>query len=106
MRVDYAGISLLILGSTFPPFYYGFYCDPFLRNLYLCIIGIACFSVYVISIFDFIHTEPWRKIKGIMYGSLGIFAGVPAIHLYLREYYQYIISNRFYKEEINDYLPF
>ena len=91
MRVDYAGISLLILGSTFPPFYYGFYCDPLLRNLYLCIIGIACFSVYVISIFDFIHTEPWRKIKGIMYGSLGIFAGVPAIHLYLREYYQYII---------------
>lgn len=25
-RMDYAGISILIAGSTFPPHYYGFYC--------------------------------------------------------------------------------
>lgn len=86
MRVDYAGISLLILGSTFPPFYYGFYCDFWIRYIYLFTVGFACLTVYIISIFDFIHTEPWRKIKGCMYGSLGIFAGVPSIHLYLREY--------------------
>jgi len=85
MRVDYAGISLLILGSTFPPFYYGFYCDTWLRYTYLFIVGTACTTVYVISIFDFIHSAEWRKIKGIMYGSLGLLAGVPAIHLYLRE---------------------
>ena len=85
MRVDYAGISLLILGSTFPPFYYGFYCDFLLRYFYLILVGSACTAVYVISIFDFIHTEPWRKIKGIMYGSLGLFAGVPTLHLYIRE---------------------
>jgi len=87
MRVDYAGISLLILGSSFPPFYYGFYCDVWLRYFYLFIVGSACLAVYVISIFDFIHRDKWRKIKGVMYGSLGIFAGVPAIHLYIREYY-------------------
>ena len=85
MRVDYAGISLLILGSTFPPFYYGFYCDTILRYCYMFLVGSACIAVYIISIFDFIHTEPWRKIKGIMYGSLGLFAGVPAVHLYIRE---------------------
>ena len=85
MRVDYSGISLLILGSSFPPFFYGFYCDPSIRNLYLFIVGMACFSAYFVSIFDFIHTEPWRRVKGAMYGSLGIFAGVPGIHLYLTE---------------------
>lgn len=25
-RMDYAGISILIAGSTIPPYYYGFYC--------------------------------------------------------------------------------
>ncbi|CAD8100957.1 unnamed protein product [Paramecium sonneborni] len=97
MRVDYGGISLLILGSCFPPFYYGFYCDTFLRYFYLVTVGSACLAAYIVSIFDFIHTEKWRKIKGLMYGSLGLFAGVPAVHLYLRE---------FYREEISDYLPF
>ena len=57
MRVDYAGISLLILGSTFPPYYYGFYCEEGLRYIYLFTVGSACFAVYVISIFDFIHKE-------------------------------------------------
>jgi adiponectin receptor len=85
MRVDYAGISLLILGSSFPPFYYGFYCDPIIRYLYLFTVGSACLAVYIISIFDFIHTDKWRRVKGYMYGSLGLFAGVPAFHLYLRE---------------------
>lgn len=86
MRVDYGGISLLVLGSCFPPFYYGFYCDNFLRYFYLITVGSACLAAYVVSIFDFIHTEKWRKVKGLMYGSLGLFAGVPAVHLYIREY--------------------
>lgn len=88
MRVDYGGISLLILGSCFPPFYYGFYCDAFLRYFYLITVGSACLAAYIVSIFDFIHTEKWRKVKGLMYGSLGLFAGVPAVHLYLREFYR------------------
>jgi hypothetical protein len=27
-RLDYAGISILIAGSCFPPYYYFFYCEP------------------------------------------------------------------------------
>jgi len=85
MRVDYGGISLLILGSCFPPFFYGFYCDFYVRYFYLFFIGSACLAAYIISIFDYIHTAKLRSVKGIMYGSLGLFAGVPAMHLYLRE---------------------
>lgn len=90
LRVDYGGISLLVLGSTFPPFFYGFYCENFLKYFYLFLIGSACLAAYVVSIFDFIHTERWRKVKGFMYGSLGLFAGVPAMHLYLREYFIFL----------------
>jgi adiponectin receptor len=80
---------LLVCGSTFPPFYYGFYCDILIQTIYLVVIGSCCTTVYIISIFDFIHQEKYRKMKGIMYGSLGILAGVPTFHLYLREYYNY-----------------
>lgn len=97
LRVDYGGISLLILGSTFPPFYYGFYCDTLVRYFYLFTVGSACLAVYVISIFDFIHREEWRKVKGFMYGSLGLFAAIPTIHLYIRESIASVDS---------DYLPF
>jgi adiponectin receptor len=82
--LDYAGISILIFGSVFPPLYYGFYCDAFLQVFYIGINGVTCISVYIISIMDFIHTEKWRRFKGIMYGSLGIFAGAASIHLFAR----------------------
>lgn len=34
-RFDYAGIVVLIVTSFFPPVYYGFLCEPLLRNFYL-----------------------------------------------------------------------
>ena len=38
-RFDYGGISLLIAGSCYPPYYYFFNCDTFLRNFYLIFIS-------------------------------------------------------------------
>ena len=38
-RFDYGGISLLIAGSCYPPYYYFFNCDIFLRNIYLIFIS-------------------------------------------------------------------
>ena len=35
VRLDYAGISVLILGSFVPGLYLGFYCEPGLQALYL-----------------------------------------------------------------------
>lgn len=97
MRVDYAGISLLIFGSVLPPIYYGFYCDPFYLHFYAILNFITCTSVYVISIFDFIHTDKWRKVKGVMYAALGLLAGVTCGHLYLLQ---------LDAGEVSDVLPF
>ncbi|EXJ80870.1 hypothetical protein A1O3_07156 [Capronia epimyces CBS 606.96] len=42
LRVDYAGILVLILGSFFSGIYVGFYCEPVLRGLYWAmIIGLS-----------------------------------------------------------------
>jgi adiponectin receptor len=85
LRLDYAGISLLISGSTFPPFVYGFYCQPKYYILYLSLIGSACLLVFFVSLSDKIHSFEYRKVKSIMYGSLGIFAGGPIFHLVIME---------------------
>ena len=34
-KYDYAGIVVLIVTSFMPPVYYGFLCQPLLRNFYL-----------------------------------------------------------------------
>ena len=84
--LDYAGISLLISGSTFPPLVYGFYCTPINYIVYETIICSACVVVFVVSLFETIHKPEYRKVKGILYGSLGIFAALPSIHLLFNEY--------------------
>ena len=47
-RFDYAGVNMLISGSTFPPLYYGMYCQLEVAIIYLtCIIcfAAACFVI-------------------------------------------------------------
>lgn len=34
-KYDYAGIVVLIVASFIPPVFYGFLCEPLLRNFYL-----------------------------------------------------------------------
>lgn len=83
--LDYAGISLLISGSTFPPLVYSFYCQPETYIVYSSVIGVACLVVFIMSLFETLHLPEYRKVKGIIYGSLGIFAGFPIIHLIINE---------------------
>jgi len=97
LRLDYAGICILIYGSGFPPVVYGFYCQPDFALLYLTITGIVSGTVFTVSMMDFIHTEKYRKMKSLMYGSLGIFSAFPIIHL---------MNNSFQVGLENDYLPF
>ena len=44
-RLDYAGITILIVTSFFPPVYYGFMCRPFWRNVYLGITTVVGASI-------------------------------------------------------------
>jgi len=80
-RFDYAGISILITGSCFPVYVYGFYCQPIYSQIYLSIIGFVSLIVFFISLTEKIHQPEYNTLKSIMYGALGIFAAVPAFHL-------------------------
>jgi adiponectin receptor len=81
LRIDYAGICFLIAGSSLPPYYYGFYCQPVYAWLYggiNCVMGSV---VFIVSMCDFIHTVEYRPLKGRMYAALGISGAFGGIHL-------------------------
>ena len=47
--LDYAGISILICGSFFPPIYYMFYCDQIFIYIYLITISVSSVFVFCIT---------------------------------------------------------
>jgi adiponectin receptor len=96
-KFDLAGISILVFGSSFATFYYSFYCMPLLRNFYNTLSFIFCFSVFIVSLGDKIHTIPYIKWKAFMYGGLGITNFFPYIHIF-------VLALKSSPE--NDYLPF
>jgi len=84
-RLDFAGISILITGSCFPPMVYGFYCQPFYAILYLSILSIVSLFVFFVMIGNTIHQEKYRHYKGWIWAGNGIFGAFPAIHLVYNE---------------------
>lgn len=80
-RLDYAGISILIAGSCYPPYYYFFYCEPFWRIVYLSFITIFATSVFLYSFEKNFNKPHNRKLRGILFLTLGVSAGIPVIHL-------------------------
>lgn len=84
-RMDYAGISILISGSTFPPNYYGFYWQP---NLWLFFI-ILIWTLWSLALLVTFHPSgdkpKCRKVRGILYIVVGISAGTPLYYnIYLK----------------------
>jgi len=84
-RIDYAGISILITGSTFPITVYGFYCQPWIAFGYLSVLSALAILVFFISLGDKFHSDSFRAFKGILYVSLAISAALPPLHLWANE---------------------
>lgn len=106
LRIDYAGICILIFGSCFPPLVYGLYCQPQIYQNYLMAIGISSLTVFSVSMMDFIHTQKWRIIKSLMYSGLGTFAGLSIIHVRIKSEpdYSFAIALPYYIGMVLSYL--
>lgn len=109
LKLDYASICFIIAGNVSPLIYYCFYCQNTLFHVYFIFEMLTCSICFVVSMFDFIHTEEYRKLKGkynskskpnpppdhnpdpktgIMYGTLGIVLTSILIHACVLSYYR------------------
>lgn len=79
-RLDYAGINILIAGSSFPALYYGMYCSFNLVIFYLTIICLLGFSLFIASLFEYLHRPEHLTLKSLAYGGFGVSLSIPLAH--------------------------
>ncbi|GAA0156027.1 G-protein coupled receptor [Lithospermum erythrorhizon] len=79
-RLDYSGISLMIVCSFFAPIYYTFYCHPYWRVVYLTTITV----VGICSIFTLIApglaSHEYRSFRAKLFLAMGFSGVIPAAH--------------------------
>lgn len=93
-RIDYAGISILIAGSCYPPYFYFFYCSSFFSMFYVTFITIFAVVVFACSLKSDFNTPKRRSLRGILFSLLGVSTAAPFIHiLFFSQYTPGIITN-------------
>ncbi|EOY31191.1 AdipoR/hemolysin-III-related - like 3 [Theobroma cacao] len=80
LRIDYAGITTMIITSFFPPIYYIFQCDPQWHFVYLG--GITALGLFTIVtlLSPSLSTSKFRAFRALLFSSMGLFGIVPGIH--------------------------
>ncbi|XP_022749630.1 heptahelical transmembrane protein 1-like isoform X4 [Durio zibethinus] len=80
LRIDYTGITTMIITSFFPPIYYIFQCDPQWHFVYLG--GITALGLFTIVtlLSPTLSTGKFRAFRALLFSSMGLFGIVPGIH--------------------------
>merc|ERR1712112_77318 len=79
-KLDYVGISLLIVGSYVPFTYYGFYCHDTARRVYLSTIALLTVATTVVTMADRFATPTYRPVRALLFVCLGCFGLLPTWH--------------------------
>lgn len=85
-RLDYAGISLMIVCSFYAPIYYVFYCNPYIRTFYLTsisVFGVLAIITLLAPSLSSRHLRPYRASLFLCMGFSGV---IPAVHTLATHY--------------------
>lgn len=80
LRIDYAGITTMIITSFFPPIYYIFQCDPRWQVIYLGGITLMGLCTIITLFSPKLSSSRFRTFRALLFASLGLFGVVPAVH--------------------------
>uniref|UniRef100_A0A914E630 Uncharacterized protein n=1 Tax=Acrobeloides nanus TaxID=290746 RepID=A0A914E630_9BILA len=80
-KLDYAGITTLIVGSFIPWIYYGFYCRILAKVIYISMICILGLAALIVSLWDKFATPTFRPLRAGVFVAMGLSSIVPALHL-------------------------
>ncbi|XP_023001819.1 heptahelical transmembrane protein 2 [Cucurbita maxima] len=79
-RLDYAGISLMIVGSFFAPIYYVFLCNYYPRLVYLSSISVLGVAAIVTLLAPALSAPRFRVFRASLFLSMGFSGIIPATH--------------------------
>ncbi|XP_068648359.1 heptahelical transmembrane protein ADIPOR2-like [Aristolochia californica] len=79
-RLDYAGISFMIVASFFPPIYYAFLHHPWARIFYLSSITVLGFLAVVTLLAPALSAPRFRRFRATLFLVMGFSGVIPAVH--------------------------
>uniref|UniRef100_A0A0K0FHU8 Adiponectin receptor protein (inferred by orthology to a D. melanogaster protein) n=1 Tax=Strongyloides venezuelensis TaxID=75913 RepID=A0A0K0FHU8_STRVS len=91
-KLDYTGISLLIIGSFIPWIYYSFYCRKLPTIVYISMITILGISAIIVSLWDKFAEPAFRSIRAGVFVAMGLSSVFPVIHLLITDGFWRLIN--------------
>ncbi|KAI3771927.1 hypothetical protein L6452_03099 [Arctium lappa] len=79
-RLDYAGISLMIVSSFFAPIFYAFTCHPFSRLFYLSSITTLGLLAIFTLLSPALSAPRYRSFRATLFLAMGFSGVIPASH--------------------------
>jgi len=86
-KLDYVGISLLIMGSFVPWLYYSFYCRAEPKYTYMITISVLGTICIIVSLWDKFSEPLFRPLRAGVFMALGLFGVVPSVHFIITDGY-------------------
>ncbi|KAL8149750.1 heptahelical transmembrane protein 1-like isoform X1 [Apium graveolens] len=88
LRIDYVGITVMIITSFFPPIYYVFQCSPHWQILYLGGITVMGIFTVITLLSPIFSTGKFRAFRASLFVGMGLFGIIPAIHAMLMNWHE------------------
>ncbi|KAL5355909.1 hemolysin-III channel protein Izh2 [Aspergillus floccosus] len=79
-RLDYAAITVQILGSFISGIYIGFYCEPHLQRTYWSMISLLSLLTAYVVLHPRLQDMRWRSLRLFMFVATGFSAFAPIVH--------------------------
>ncbi|XP_025630640.1 heptahelical transmembrane protein 2 [Arachis hypogaea] len=79
-RLDYAGISLMIVCSFIAPIYYAFLCNPYARLFYLTSISVLGILAIITLLAPSFSSPRFRPLRASLFLCMGFSGIIPAAH--------------------------
>ncbi|PAV59612.1 hypothetical protein WR25_08201 isoform C [Diploscapter pachys] len=79
-KLDYMGISLLIVGSFIPWIYYGFYCRREPKITYIAMVCVLGAGAIIVSLWDKFSEPLFRPFRAGVFVGMGCSGVIPTIH--------------------------
>lgn len=71
-RLDYTGITLLIVGSFIPWIFYGFYCRFIPKIIYISMIFVLGIAAMIVSLWDRFAEPRFRPLRAGIFAAMGL----------------------------------
>jgi adiponectin receptor len=92
LKLDYAGIAILICGSSITWLYFGFYCEFYHKITYISAMSVLGDLTIILTMMEKINGPEYRTFRASLFVGLGLTSALPVMHLMYVHGLEYVIE--------------